>query len=46
MALKELPSQSKEAIQGMKREELEADLTFAGFIVAYCPLKPDSKALI
>ena len=46
MAMKELPDQTKETVQGIKREELECDLIFAGFLVAYCPLKPDSKALI
>jgi cation-transporting ATPase 13A1 len=29
-----------------KREQAESDLEFVGFIIADCPLKPDTKALI
>ncbi len=29
-------------INNLKREEVEADLTFAGFLVLQCPLKPDA----
>jgi len=28
------------------REEAESDLIFCGFIVAECPLKPDTKSVI
>lgn len=30
-------------INNLKREEVEADLTFAGFLVLQCPLKDDAK---
>lgn len=30
-------------INNLKREEVEADLTFAGFLVLQCPLKEDAK---
>ncbi|KEG11588.1 putative cation-transporting ATPase [Trypanosoma grayi] len=37
---------SKEAIQSMKREDCEKDLTFAGLAVYECPLKKDAKSTI
>ncbi len=33
-------------INHLKREEVEADLTFAGFLVLQCPLKDDAKSSI
>ncbi|KAL8893754.1 MAG: hypothetical protein Q9192_004957 [Flavoplaca navasiana] len=33
-------------INNLKREEVEADLTFAGFLVLQCPLKSDAKEAI
>ncbi|KAL8706552.1 MAG: hypothetical protein Q9201_000425 [Fulgogasparrea decipioides] len=33
-------------INNLKREEVEADLTFAGFLVLQCPLKEDAKKAI
>ncbi len=33
-------------INNLKREEVEADLTFAGFLVLQCPLKDDAKSAV
>ena len=33
-------------INNLKREDVEADLTFAGFLVLQCPLKPDAKQAV
>ena len=33
-------------INNLKREEVEADLTFAGFLVLQCPLKEDAKEAV
>lgn len=43
LAYKVLPKQQDYAI---KREEAEQGLTFCGFLVSECPLKPDSKRVI
>ncbi|XP_012219639.2 endoplasmic reticulum transmembrane helix translocase [Linepithema humile] len=37
---------SSQDIRELSREKLECDLTFAGFVIISCPLKPDSKAVI
>lgn len=33
-------------INDLKREEVECDLTFAGFLVLHCPLKEDAKEAV
>lgn len=37
---------SSDKINAYTREEAECDLIFAGFIVAECPLKPDTHKII
>lgn len=37
---------SSQDVRELSREKLECDLTFAGFVIISCPLKPDSKAVI
>ena len=37
---------SQQEINAFTREEAESDLIFCGFIVAECPLKPDTKSVI
>lgn len=46
MAYKVVSKMGKEAQLAYKREEAETELNFCGFIVAECPLKPDTKQLI
>jgi len=37
---------SQQEYNAYTREEAECDLIFSGFIVAECPLKPDTKSVI
>ncbi len=47
LAYKTLPkSGNPDSYLQIKRDEAESDLTFCGFIVSECPLKPDTKRVI
>mmetsp|Transcript_38752 Transcript_38752/g.28644 ORF Transcript_38752/g.28644 Transcript_38752/m.28644 type:complete len:81 (-) Transcript_38752:516-758(-) len=46
MAYKILPNQPPETYATITRVDAEKDLTFCGFIIAECPLKPDTKRVI
>jgi len=41
-----LGTMSNQQLKEIKRPELEQDLSFAGFVIISCPMKPDSKAVI
>ncbi|KAH6569325.1 hypothetical protein BASA50_003384 [Batrachochytrium salamandrivorans] len=45
-AYKHAPHMSVSQIRDLSRDETEKDLIFAGFLIFYCPLKPDSAAAI
>jgi len=46
MAYKHVPKMSHADIMAYTRDEAETNLIFAGFIIAECPTKPDSQAVI
>jgi len=46
MGHRDLGNLSNQQLKEMKREDLEQELSFAGFVIISCPLKPDSKAVI
>ncbi|KAK6055586.1 putative P-type ATPase [Cooperia oncophora] len=46
MGIKDLPHTRLGELRDAKRENLETNLRFAGFVVISCPLKPDTKAMI
>ncbi|XGW25715.1 hypothetical protein V3C99_006823 [Haemonchus contortus] len=46
MGIKDLPQTRLGELRDTKREVLETNLRFAGFVVISCPLKPDTKAMI
>lgn len=46
LAHKEFGTLSSQAAREIKREDVERDLDFAGFLIISCPLKTDSKSAI
>lgn len=46
LAYKEFGVLDSQAAREIKREHVESDLTFAGFLIISCPLKSDSKSVI
>ncbi|KAH8403382.1 hypothetical protein KR222_011508 [Zaprionus bogoriensis] len=46
LGIKEFGSLPSHRIRELKREDVECDLTFAGFVIISCPMKPDSKSVI
>lgn len=46
MGIKEFGVLSSQQVRELKREDVECDLTFAGFVIISCPMKPDSKSVI
>jgi len=43
---RDLGALSHQGIKELTREKVEDKITFAGFVIISCPLKPDSKAVI
>lgn len=46
LGIKEFGKLDSAGVREIKREDVESDLTFAGFVIISCPLKPDSKSII
>lgn len=46
LGIKEFGTLGSQRIRELKREDVECDLTFAGFVIISCPMKPDSKSVI
>jgi manganese-transporting P-type ATPase len=46
LGIKDLGKLEHQAVREMKREDVESDLKFVGFVIISCPLKPDSKAVV
>jgi len=43
---RDLGTMSNQQLKELKRDDIEKDLNFAGFVIISCPMKPDSKAVI
>ncbi|KAM3726125.1 putative manganese-transporting ATPase catp-8 [Dirofilaria immitis] len=46
LGIREVGSLTYQEIRDRRREDFEQNLTFAGFVVISCPLKPDTKAVV
>lgn len=46
LGIREFGKLEHQEVREMKREDVEAELTFVGFVIISCPLKPDSKAVL
>ncbi len=46
LAYKSIAKMTQHEYNAYTREEAECELIFSGFIVAECPLKPDTKSVI
>ncbi|CAG7836288.1 unnamed protein product [Allacma fusca] len=46
LGMKRLGRLSHQEVRELSRDEIESELTFKGFIVVSCPLKPDSKPVL
>ncbi|XP_059616454.1 endoplasmic reticulum transmembrane helix translocase isoform X2 [Phlebotomus argentipes] len=46
LGIKEFGKMENQQMREIKREDVEKDLIFVGFVVISCPLKPDSKSIV
>lgn len=46
LGYRSLGTQSHQTVRSLKREQLESDLKFAGFLILSCPMKKDSLSVI
>ncbi|XP_053960788.1 endoplasmic reticulum transmembrane helix translocase [Anastrepha ludens] len=46
LGIKEFGQMDAQRVRELKREDVECNLTFAGFVIISCPIKPDSKSVI
>nr|CAG4641439.1 EOG090X00J5 [Eurycercus lamellatus] len=46
LGYRSLGSMSHQAVRSLKREQLESELKFAGFLILSCPMKKDSLSVI